>query len=94
MAGDTSGTTREIDQTPTWAVAGVCAIIIIISIALEKILHKLGQVYIAYSFIYTYFTSFAFIFELILFPRFFFNFFLLMFEIPFLISRASLVIVI
>ncbi|KAM7515991.1 hypothetical protein LguiA_005574 [Lonicera macranthoides] len=43
MAGDTSGTTREIDQTPTWAVAGVCAIIIIISIALEKILHKLGQ---------------------------------------------------
>ncbi|KAL6959799.1 MLO-like protein 10 [Sarracenia purpurea var. burkii] len=33
---------RKLDQTPTWAVAGVCAIIIIISIALEKILHKLG----------------------------------------------------
>lgn len=40
--GDTS--TRQLDQTPTWAVAGVCAIIIIISIALEKILHKLGKV--------------------------------------------------
>ncbi|XP_058180584.1 MLO-like protein 10 isoform X2 [Rhododendron vialii] len=38
-----SGTRRELDQTPTWAVAGVCLVIIIISIALEKILHKLGM---------------------------------------------------
>lgn len=38
------GTTRELDQTPTWAVAGVCAIIIVISIALEKLLHKAGTV--------------------------------------------------
>ncbi|KAK1441362.1 hypothetical protein QVD17_07212 [Tagetes erecta] len=37
--------TRQLDQTPTWAVAGVCAIIIIISIALEKLLHKLGKVF-------------------------------------------------
>ncbi|XP_023518037.1 MLO-like protein 8 [Cucurbita pepo subsp. pepo] len=36
------GTTRELDQTPTWAVAGVCAVIIIISITLEKLLHKAG----------------------------------------------------
>ncbi|KAI3665251.1 hypothetical protein L6452_43875 [Arctium lappa] len=43
MAGDTSEGSRQLDQTPTWAVAGVCAIIIIISIALEKILHKLGK---------------------------------------------------
>uniref|UniRef100_A0A5B6YZ24 MLO-like protein n=1 Tax=Davidia involucrata TaxID=16924 RepID=A0A5B6YZ24_DAVIN len=43
MAGeDSTSTTRELDQTPTWAVAGVCAIIIIISILLEKILHKVG----------------------------------------------------
>ncbi|KAF7130551.1 hypothetical protein RHSIM_Rhsim10G0192400 [Rhododendron simsii] len=34
---------RKLDQTPTWAVAGVCAIIIIISLLLEKILHKLGE---------------------------------------------------
>ncbi|KAK4480012.1 hypothetical protein RD792_013069 [Penstemon davidsonii] len=33
---------RGIDQTPTWAVAVVCAIIILVSIALEKILHKVG----------------------------------------------------
>ena len=38
------GTTRELDQTPTWAVAGVCAVIIIISITLEKLLHKAGTV--------------------------------------------------
>ncbi|KAH7853002.1 hypothetical protein Vadar_031952 [Vaccinium darrowii] len=38
-----SGTTRELDQTPTWAVAGVCLVIIIISIALEKVLHKVGM---------------------------------------------------
>ncbi|XP_024975323.1 MLO-like protein 8 [Cynara cardunculus var. scolymus] len=43
MAGDTSEGSRQLDQTPTWAVAGVCATIIIISIALEKILHKLGK---------------------------------------------------
>ncbi|PWA51151.1 seven transmembrane MLO family protein [Artemisia annua] len=43
MAGDTSEGTRQLDQTPTWAVASVCAIIIIISIGLEKLLHKLGK---------------------------------------------------
>lgn len=43
MAGDTSEGTRELDQTPTWAVAGVCAIIIVVSIALEKVLHRLGK---------------------------------------------------
>ncbi|KAJ0491395.1 hypothetical protein HanRHA438_Chr12g0534501 [Helianthus annuus] len=40
--GDYSSETK-LHQTPTWAVAGVCAIIIIISIALEKVLHKLGK---------------------------------------------------
>ncbi|KAL1820304.1 hypothetical protein ACET3Z_015173 [Daucus carota] len=32
----------KLDQTPTWAVAGFCAAFIIISILLEKLLHKLG----------------------------------------------------
>ncbi|PON63166.1 Mlo-related protein [Trema orientale] len=41
-AASSDGNERKLDQTPTWAVAGVCAVIIIISIALEKILHKLG----------------------------------------------------
>ncbi|KAF9603674.1 hypothetical protein IFM89_037437 [Coptis chinensis] len=42
MAGGESSTSRQLDQTPTWAVATVVAIIIIISIGLEKVLHKLG----------------------------------------------------
>ncbi|GMP26895.1 hypothetical protein CsSME_00003145 [Camellia sinensis var. sinensis] len=44
MAGDSSSSiaTRELTQTPTWAVAGVCAVIIIISITMEKGLHKFG----------------------------------------------------
>ncbi|KAJ0098041.1 hypothetical protein Patl1_29311 [Pistacia atlantica] len=39
-----TSTERQISQTPTWAVAIVCAVIIIISIFLEKTLHKLGTV--------------------------------------------------
>uniref|UniRef100_A0A7N0UV06 MLO-like protein n=1 Tax=Kalanchoe fedtschenkoi TaxID=63787 RepID=A0A7N0UV06_KALFE len=42
MAGDSSSSTRELDQTPTWAVSSICALLIIISISLEKILHKIG----------------------------------------------------
>ncbi|KAK6939105.1 Mlo-related protein [Dillenia turbinata] len=37
--------TRELDQTPTWAVATVCAVIILISIILEKALHKVGELF-------------------------------------------------
>lgn len=33
---------RKLDQTPTWAVAGVCAVIILISFVLEKGLHRFG----------------------------------------------------
>ncbi|XP_009359622.2 MLO-like protein 8 [Pyrus x bretschneideri] len=41
-AEETTSHARELDRTPTWAVAGVCAVIIIISFALEKVLHKAG----------------------------------------------------
>ncbi|KAK9678670.1 hypothetical protein RND81_11G226300 [Saponaria officinalis] len=34
---------RKLDQTPTWAVAGVCAFIVLISIGLENVLHDLGM---------------------------------------------------
>ncbi|XVE94382.1 hypothetical protein REPUB_Repub02eG0003900 [Reevesia pubescens] len=40
--GDVPGA-RELDQTPTWAVAAVCAVIIVISIALEEVLHLIGK---------------------------------------------------
>lgn len=45
MAGGASPGARELDQTPTWAVALVVAVIIVISIALEKVLHSVGEVY-------------------------------------------------
>lgn len=38
------GNVRELDQTPTWAVASVCTVIVVISIVLEKALHHLGEV--------------------------------------------------
>ncbi|KAL6274249.1 hypothetical protein ACE6H2_024941 [Prunus campanulata] len=41
-ASESSSQSRELDRTPTWAVSGVCAVIIIISLALEKVLHKVG----------------------------------------------------
>ncbi|XP_015084528.1 MLO-like protein 9 [Solanum pennellii] len=45
MAGGGGDGSRELDQTPTWAVALVCAIIVLISILLEKVLHKVGQTF-------------------------------------------------
>ncbi|GLT39363.1 hypothetical protein SLA2020_135600 [Shorea laevis] len=42
MAATESTGERELSQTPTWAVASVCAVIIIISFLMEKSLHKLG----------------------------------------------------
>ncbi|KAL8150020.1 MLO-like protein 9 [Apium graveolens] len=39
--GDASG--RQLDQTPTWAVGLVCAVIVVFSILLEKILHHFGE---------------------------------------------------
>lgn len=44
MAASSGGNARALDQTPTWAVASVCAVIIVISIVLEKGLHRLGEV--------------------------------------------------
>lgn len=35
---------RQLDQTPTWAVSTVCGVIILISIVLELMIHKIGQV--------------------------------------------------
>ncbi|KAM0942157.1 hypothetical protein DsansV1_C15g0135301 [Dioscorea sansibarensis] len=42
-AAEGGSASRELDQTPTWAVASVCAVIILISILLEKALHHIGE---------------------------------------------------
>ncbi|CAA7025176.1 unnamed protein product [Microthlaspi erraticum] len=36
---------RELDQTPTWAVSTVCGVIILISIVLELMIHKIGTLF-------------------------------------------------
>ncbi|KAI3511755.1 hypothetical protein L1887_18913 [Cichorium endivia] len=41
MAGGTDG--RSLEQTPTWAVATVCFVLIIISIFIEQIIHMIGH---------------------------------------------------
>ncbi|XAR61516.1 hypothetical protein NMG60_11015963 [Bertholletia excelsa] len=41
--GDATHGERNLDQTPTWAVSLVCAVIVIISIILEKVLHHIGE---------------------------------------------------
>ncbi|KAF8029184.1 hypothetical protein BT93_E1757 [Corymbia citriodora subsp. variegata] len=41
-SGSSGSQTRELDQTPTWAVAIVSAAFIVISLVLEKFLHKVG----------------------------------------------------
>ncbi|PWZ21068.1 MLO-like protein 5 [Zea mays] len=41
--GGGGGNSRELDQTPTWAVASVCGVIVLISILLEKGLHHVGE---------------------------------------------------
>ncbi|PIA56910.1 hypothetical protein AQUCO_00700931v1 [Aquilegia coerulea] len=43
MAGGGDANSRQLDQTPTWAVATVVAVIIIVSIILEKVIHRLGK---------------------------------------------------
>nr|XP_029150517.1 MLO-like protein 9 [Arachis hypogaea] len=39
------GEERALDHTPTWAVAAVCASIVLISIVLEKIIHKFEKMF-------------------------------------------------
>lgn len=41
MAGDSGG--RSLEQTPTWAVAVVCFVLVLVSIIIEHIIHLIGQ---------------------------------------------------
>lgn len=35
---------RSLEQTPTWAVAAVCFVLILISIIIEHVIHLIGMV--------------------------------------------------
>lgn len=60
--GGGGGGERQLDQTPTWAVAAVCAVIILISIVLEKFLHRLGEVLINVLFAWLQFVLLLYIY--------------------------------
>lgn len=42
MAGAAGG--RSLEETPTWAVAVVCFILVLVSIFIEHIIHLIGKV--------------------------------------------------
>lgn len=43
MAGETAES-RSLEQTPTWAVAVVCFVIVVVSIIIEHLLDLVGEV--------------------------------------------------
>jgi hypothetical protein len=46
MAGGGEGGAGQItlEHTPTWIVAAVCSVIVVISLLFERMLHRLGKV--------------------------------------------------
>lgn len=34
----------KLEYTPTWIVAGVCSVIVLISLVVERLLHRVGKV--------------------------------------------------
>lgn len=47
MGGGGGGLSEEdikLEFTPTWIVAGVCSVIVLISLVVERLIHRLGKV--------------------------------------------------
>lgn len=44
MAGGGGADEITLEHTPTWIVASVCSIIVVISLLFERLLHRLGKV--------------------------------------------------
>jgi hypothetical protein len=42
MAGAKGG--RSLEETPTWAVAVVCFVLVVVSIIIEHVIHLIGKV--------------------------------------------------
>jgi mlo protein len=47
MAGAKGG--RSLEQTPTWAVATVCFVLVVVSIIIEHIIHLIAKVIFAFK---------------------------------------------
>jgi hypothetical protein len=46
MAGGAEGKPKPLEFTPTWIVASICSVIIVISLLFERFLHRLGKVHV------------------------------------------------
>lgn len=53
MAGGSEG--RSLEETPTWAVAVVCFVLVAVSIVIEYIIHLIGKVCTISTFIFPIF---------------------------------------
>jgi mlo protein len=42
--GGAKGDEITLEHTPTWIVASICSIIVVISLLFERLLHRLGKV--------------------------------------------------
>ena len=45
---------RSLEETPTWAVAVVCFVLVVISIFIEHAIHILGKVSLILKFLYSF----------------------------------------
>jgi len=50
MAGGASGGERTLQETPTWAVASVCAVFVVLSVLIEHGIHLLEKVHFYFTF--------------------------------------------
>lgn len=50
MSGGGGPGERQLDHTPTWAVALVCFVIIVISVMMDDLIHNLGEVIFIFIF--------------------------------------------
>ena len=49
MGGGGRSKEMPLEYTPTWVVASVCSVIVVISLALERLIHLLGKVFMPNS---------------------------------------------
>lgn len=62
MAGGGGG--RTLEETPTWAVAVVCFVLVAVSIVIEHVIHligKVGSLVFLFNFLNSLFPNFMFI---------------------------------
>lgn len=58
---EAEGGGRSLEETPTWAVALVCFVLLAISLVIEHFIHLIGKVLIIYIYTFSLLVLFPFI---------------------------------